>query len=158
MKVVEVSFARITSGDLGGADLALSELTPTAAREQQLDFSDPYLSAPPGVLARVGVDDLLVVDGHEPIALHDADRRRVTLAQQRGRYVLVTFIYTHCPDVCPLITANLNAALRRLGPARSNVRVLAVSVNGEVTVAPLPGVATVMSETAAPSTVTFSNT
>jgi protein SCO1/2 len=65
-----------------------------------------------------------------PIALHDARGNPVTLAAQRGRYVLVTFIYTHCPDVCPLITQNLNAALRNL-PAgqRGRVRVLAVSVD-----------------------------
>jgi protein SCO1/2 len=65
-----------------------------------------------------------------PIALHDADGTPVTLAAQRGRYVLVTFIYTHCPDVCPLITQNLNAALRAIGPEkRKQVRVLAVSVD-----------------------------
>lgn len=64
-----------------------------------------------------------------PIALHDANGKNVTLAGQRGRYVLVTFIYTHCPDVCPLITQNLNAALRELGPQRHRVRVLAVSVD-----------------------------
>jgi protein SCO1/2 len=43
--------------------------------------------------------------------------------------VLVTFLYVHCPDVCPLIAQNLNAALRQLGPRRSRVRVLAVSVD-----------------------------
>jgi protein SCO1 len=64
-----------------------------------------------------------------PIALHDAKGRPVTLASQQGRFVLVTFIYTHCPDVCPLITQNLNAALRQLGPQRRRVRVLAVSVD-----------------------------
>ena len=65
-----------------------------------------------------------------PIALHNANGDPVTLAAQRGRYVLVTFIYTHCPDVCPLITQNLNAALRAIGPsARKQVRVLAVSVD-----------------------------
>ena len=65
-----------------------------------------------------------------PIALHAANGTPVTLAAQRGRYVLVTFIYTHCPDVCPLITKNLNAALRVIGPsARKQVRVLAVSVD-----------------------------
>ena len=65
-----------------------------------------------------------------PIALHDVNGTRVTLAAQRGRYALVTFIYTHCPDVCPLITQNLNAALRVIGPsARKHVRVLAVSVD-----------------------------
>jgi protein SCO1/2 len=64
-----------------------------------------------------------------PISLHDVAGRRVTLAAQRGRYVLVTFLYTHCPDVCPQIAQNLNAALRLLGPKRSQVRVLAVSVD-----------------------------
>ena len=53
----------------------------------------------------------------------------MTLAGQRGRFVLVTFVYTHCPDVCPLITQNLNSALRQLGSARKQVRVLAVSVD-----------------------------
>jgi len=64
-----------------------------------------------------------------PIALHDAAGRAVTLAGQRGRYVLVTFLYVNCPDVCPLIAQNLNSALRRLGAARKDVRVLAVSVD-----------------------------
>jgi protein SCO1 len=63
------------------------------------------------------------------IELHDAWGRPVTLAAQRGRWVLVTFLYVHCPDVCPLIAQNLNAALRQLGPNRRRVRVLAVSVD-----------------------------
>ena len=63
------------------------------------------------------------------IALHDASGATVTLAAQRGRYVLVTFLYTHCPDVCPLIASNLNTAVRALGAKRSAVRVLAVSVD-----------------------------
>jgi protein SCO1 len=63
------------------------------------------------------------------IALHDAWGRPVSLSAQRGRWVLVTFLYVHCPDVCPLIAQNLNAALRQLGPRRDRVRVLAVSVD-----------------------------
>jgi protein SCO1/2 len=64
-----------------------------------------------------------------PIRLHDAAGRTVTLAGQRGRYVLVTFLYTHCLDVCPLIAQNLNAALKTFGGAANNVSVLAVSVD-----------------------------
>jgi protein SCO1/2 len=63
------------------------------------------------------------------IALHDAWGRPVSLAAQRGRWVLVTFLYVHCPDLCPLIAQNLNAALKQLGPRRDRVRVLAVSVD-----------------------------
>jgi protein SCO1/2 len=63
-----------------------------------------------------------------PLPLQDASGRRFTMSGQRGRYVLVTFIYTHCPDVCPLIASNLNTVLRTLGP-KGNVEVLAVSVD-----------------------------
>src|SRR5579885_2079246 len=35
-------------------------------------------------------------------ALDDADGRRVTLASLRGKVVVLNFIYTSCPDVCPL--------------------------------------------------------
>jgi protein SCO1/2 len=62
-------------------------------------------------------------------ALHDAAGKRVALSAQRGRLVLVTFLYTHCPDVCPLIAEHLNQALRDLGPDRREVRVLAISVD-----------------------------
>jgi protein SCO1/2 len=61
--------------------------------------------------------------------LHDARGEAVSLGQQRGKLVLLTFIYTHCPDVCPLITSNLNDALSQLGSERKDVRVLAVSVD-----------------------------
>jgi protein SCO1/2 len=62
-------------------------------------------------------------------ALHDQDGHRVALAQQRGRVVLLTFLYTRCPDVCPLAAGNLNGALRALGPRRRQVRVLAITVD-----------------------------
>jgi protein SCO1 len=64
-----------------------------------------------------------------PIALHDAAGAPVTLAEQRGGWTLVTFLYTHCPDVCPLIAANLNQALRAVHASRTHVSVLAVSVD-----------------------------
>ena len=53
----------------------------------------------------------------------------VTLAEYRGRAVLVTFLYTNCPDICPLITSNLRVALNQLGPRASSVQVIAISVD-----------------------------
>jgi protein SCO1 len=61
--------------------------------------------------------------------LHDETGAPVQLSKLRGHPVLLTFLYTHCPDVCPLIATNLGAAVRRLGPTGKNVRVLAVSVD-----------------------------
>ena len=63
--------------------------------------------------------------------LTDQSGQKVSMADQRGKLVLLTFLYTNCPDVCPLITQNLNQALQMLGPKRDDVRVLAVSVDPE---------------------------
>lgn len=54
VRLVIVPFARIVRGDLGGADLALDLITPTSQRAQFLDFSTPYINAPPVVLTRPG--------------------------------------------------------------------------------------------------------
>ncbi|HEU4600206.1 MAG TPA: SCO family protein, partial [Solirubrobacterales bacterium] len=55
---------------------------------------------------------------------------RVDLASDRGKAVFVTFLYTHCPDVCPLIAAELHNALARMTPAeRRRQQIVAVSVD-----------------------------
>ncbi len=53
----------------------------------------------------------------------------VTINQYRGKVVLVTFLYVHCPDVCPLIAANLHTTVEQLGPRASQVQLIAVSVD-----------------------------
>lgn len=42
---------------------------------------------------------------------------------------MVTFLYSHCPDVCPLIASKLRAAQIALGAAASNVVLVAVSTD-----------------------------
>jgi protein SCO1/2 len=64
-----------------------------------------------------------------PLALRNYSGRRVSIAHFRGKAVLVTFVYTHCPDVCPLIVSNLAAAERGLGTRASLVRIVAVTVD-----------------------------
>jgi polar amino acid transport system substrate-binding protein len=54
VSIVTVSFGDLISGHLHGADIALSELTPTAQRSKVLDFSTPYLVSPPGVVVTPG--------------------------------------------------------------------------------------------------------
>jgi protein SCO1/2 len=53
----------------------------------------------------------------------------VSLSALRGKAVLVTFVYTHCPDVCPLIVASMAAAQRQLGAQAAQVKMLAVTVD-----------------------------
>lgn len=76
IKVVEVPFRRLTAGYLGGADLALSDITVTAERSKKLDFSTSYLSAPPAILVRPGTE---VPDVHAAQALRWAVEAGTTL-------------------------------------------------------------------------------
>jgi protein SCO1/2 len=46
--------------------------------------------------------------------LTDQDGRPFQFAAARGKVVLVTFVFTTCPDVCPLFTANFAGIQRRL--------------------------------------------
>ena len=47
----------------------------------------------------------------------------------RGKAYAVTFLYTECPDVCPLIGEELQEALKELGPRARRAAVVAVSVD-----------------------------
>ena len=49
------------------------------------------------------------------LALINQDGRRMTLAELRGRPVLVTFAFAHCETVCPLIVHDVLAARRAAG-------------------------------------------
>jgi protein SCO1/2 len=62
-------------------------------------------------------------------ALRDQTGRSVSLSAQRGKVVLLTFLYTNCRDVCPRIADTIDAALGRLGAGVDHVRALAVSVD-----------------------------
>jgi protein SCO1 len=62
-------------------------------------------------------------------SLRNYQGQPVNLANYRGKAVFVTFLYTHCPDVCPLIASQLHNALSRLGSRTGQVQLVAVSVD-----------------------------
>ena len=55
--------------------------------------------------------------------------RAITLSAQRGQVVALTFLYTTCPDVCPLTATLLRAAQADLGGDTGRVTFIAVSVD-----------------------------
>lgn len=61
--------------------------------------------------------------------LTDQSGAALALASLRGRPVVLTFLYTHCPDECPLTAEKLHAAVVALGSRASQVAWLAVSVD-----------------------------
>ena len=63
------------------------------------------------------------------LRLPDHHGKPRTLADFRGKVVVVAFGYTHCPDVCPTTLANLANARRKLGKEGDQVQVLFVTVD-----------------------------
>jgi protein SCO1/2 len=64
-----------------------------------------------------------------PLKLDDSLGKPVNIHDYRGKAVLVTFIYDHCPDICPLIVSNLRAAQNELGSQANDMQIIAVSVD-----------------------------
>jgi protein SCO1 len=61
--------------------------------------------------------------------LRNYNGQEVDLKSFRGKAVLVTFIYTHCPDICPIIIGNLHTAQNELGAEAKQLQIVAVSVD-----------------------------
>jgi protein SCO1/2 len=73
---------------------------------------------------------LTPVTAAPPLSLRNYLGKRVNLDSYKGKAVLVTFLYTNCPDICPLITSNLRVAQNLMGAkAASKVQIIAVSVD-----------------------------
>lgn len=53
----------------------------------------------------------------------------VALSSFRGKYVVIYFGYTSCPDICPATSAALKAALAQLNGQDSQVQVIFISVD-----------------------------
>ena len=64
-----------------------------------------------------------------PFRLTDTGGHTVTDASFRGRWMLVYFGYTSCPDVCPTELARIGAVLRELGPEADRVAPLFITVD-----------------------------
>jgi protein SCO1/2 len=63
-------------------------------------------------------------------SLPDTNGKIRTLADYKGKVVVLFFGYTHCPDVCPTTMAELSQALQQLGAEDAKrVQVLFVTVD-----------------------------
>lgn len=77
IKIVEVPFHELVRGHLGGADLALSDITITDQRSDYVDFSTSYLEAPPAIVVHPGTDvaDVKAARGLRWAVQHDTTLR-----------------------------------------------------------------------------------
>jgi len=66
-----------------------------------------------------------------PFALIDQTGKQVTDKDFRGRYMLVFFGFTHCPDVCPAELQVMADALGQLGPKASEIVPVFITLDPE---------------------------
>lgn len=64
-------------------------------------------------------------------SLIDTDGNTKTLADYKGKAVVMFFGFTQCPDVCPTTLTEMQDALQLLGPQAEKVQVLFVTVDPE---------------------------
>jgi protein SCO1/2 len=64
-------------------------------------------------------------------ALTDHTGKPRTMADFKGKVVIMFFGYTQCPDVCPTTMAEMSAVMKALGPQADQVQVLFVTVDPE---------------------------
>ena len=66
-----------------------------------------------------------------PFTLVDQTGKTVTDQDFRGRYMLVFFGFTHCPDICPAELQVMSAALDELGPKADEVVPVFITLDPE---------------------------
>ena len=63
--------------------------------------------------------------------LTDGDGKPFSLSSLKGKVVIMSFGFTHCPDVCPTELLTYSDALKQLGNQAKDVAVVFVSVDPE---------------------------
>lgn len=75
----------------------------------------------------VGTTGKALVGG--PFNLLDSKGKRVSDQDFRGRYMLVFFGFTYCPDVCPSGLQVITAALDKMGPAADQITPVFITID-----------------------------
>lgn len=83
-----------------------------------------WLRDPAGHMSGSGV---ALVGG--PFTLTDQDGRTVSEKSFAGKYMLVFFGYTYCPDICPTELQVMSAALDQIGPVADRIQPIFISID-----------------------------
>jgi len=75
--------------------------------------------------------DVTGLDYAKGFALTDHTGKPRTLADFKGKVVVVFFGYTQCPDVCPTTMAEMASVMQKLGPLADQVQVLFITLDPE---------------------------
>lgn len=99
------------AGLLAGTMIAFYVLAPNPARQQSVSTGKALIGG--------------------PFTLVDQTGKRVTEQDFKGKYMLIFFGYTHCPDICPSALQVVAAALDKLGDKASLITPIFITVDPE---------------------------
>ncbi len=88
--------------------------------QQTAESAKPGVQVPPSTVKLGG-----------PFTLHDQNGKPVSDSDFRGRYMLVYFGFTFCPDMCPTGLATVGRALDKLGDEAAKIAPIFITIDPE---------------------------
>ena len=82
-------------------------------------------------LDKTGMTFIARSDAISPFELRDQHQQVFDLARLRGKWSLLFFCYTHCPDICPTAMATLKQVHAHMGMRNKNTQYVFVSLDPE---------------------------
>ena len=118
--------------------IALATLAACQPKEEAKEASSaPAASAAPAASgestakAQARGTDMRKEDIGGDFTLTDGDGKPFSLSDLKGKVVILSFGYTHCPDVCPTELLTYSDTLKQLGDQAKDVKVVFVSIDPE---------------------------
>ncbi|HIE63019.1 MAG TPA: SCO family protein [Candidatus Poseidoniales archaeon] len=75
-------------------------------------------------------EDIVPAVHAEDFTLIDENGQEFTLSSLEGKIVVIAFLFTRCPDICPIVSANLAYISQELGDHYENdVAILSITVD-----------------------------
>ena len=84
-----------------------------------------------GLITYIGTRDLQVKPDRREFVLQGVDGAKVSLDRFKGKWVLLFFGFTSCPDVCPTTLLNIANTLDAMGDAAKGVQPVFITVDPE---------------------------
>jgi protein SCO1/2 len=109
----------------------MRNLLPTLVAACALALSVTACDKLPGKQASFQNTDVTGLDYAKGFSLTDHTGKPRTLADYKGKVVIVFFGYTQCPDVCPTTMAEMAGVMQKLGPQADQVQVLFITLDPE---------------------------
>ena len=116
---------------------ALAACQPKEKEEAKEASSTPAASAAPAASGESAPKvqargtDMRKEDIGGDFTLTDGDGKPFSLSDLKGKVVILSFGYTHCPDVCPTELLTYSDTLKQLGDQAKDVKVVFVSIDPE---------------------------